>query len=121
MSIIQAFTGAITGTIGDQWKDVITASAFDEHAAVVPGVFKTMGNGQINPGASSGVLTNGSKIFVPENTVAFVFSQGGIESIMTEAGGYEYTSGQDSLFHGTDPSKVIVDQIKNRFAFWGNQ
>lgn len=119
MSIIQAFTGAISGTIADQWKDIITASAFDEHSAVVPGVFKTIGNGQMNPASASGVLTNGSKIFVPENTAAFVFSQAGIESIMTEAGGYEYTSGQDSIFNGTDPSKAIVDQIKNRFAFGG--
>lgn len=31
MSIIKAFSGAISGTIADQWKDLITAAPFDEH------------------------------------------------------------------------------------------
>ena len=97
MTIIQAFAGALGGTFADQWKDIITAGPFDEHTAVAPGVLKRTNNGRgTNSGGSMGVISNGSKIFVPENTAAFIFSQAGIEGIITQAGGYEYQSGQSS-------------------------
>lgn len=31
MGIIKAFSGAIKGTFADQWKDIISVEAFDEH------------------------------------------------------------------------------------------
>lgn len=126
MGLIQAFSGAIGGTFADQWKDIVTAGFFDEHTAVAPGVLKQTNNGRgSNTQGSDGVLTTGSKIFVPENTAAFVFSQGGIEEIITEAGGYEYQNGQDSIFNDDGNSilgrfsHAIVDQAKQRVAFGG--
>lgn len=47
----------------------------------------------INVNGSEGVITNGSKIYVPENTAAFIFSESAIEEIITEPGGYEYRHG----------------------------
>ena len=46
MGIIRAFTGAIGGTFADQWKDIITAGAFDEHVVVSPGIRKATNNGR---------------------------------------------------------------------------
>lgn len=40
MGIIRALTDSITGTINDQWLDVITAGQFDEHTVVMPGFYK---------------------------------------------------------------------------------
>lgn len=51
--------------------------------------------------------------------MAFIFSQSGIEEIIKEPGGYEYTNGQDSVFNGDNVSKGIIGQIKNRVAFGG--
>ena len=120
MGIIKAFTGAIGGTFADQWKDIITAGAFDEHVVVSPGVLKSSNNGRgTNFYGSDGIISNGSKIFVPENTAAFIFSQSGIEEIVTEAGGYEYQNGQESIFNGDKAVKAIFGQIKNRVGYGG--
>lgn len=126
MGLIQAFSGAIGGTLADQWKDIVTAGFFDEHTVVAPGELKQTNNGRgSNTRGSDGVLTNGSKIFVPENTAAFVFSQGGIEEIITEPGGYEYENGQDTIFADDDKSilgrfsHAVVDQAKQRMAYGG--
>ena len=66
MGMLRAIGGAVGGTLADQWKDVITAGRFDEHSAVVPGVLKDEDNGRGSNGrGSEGVITNGSKIYVP--------------------------------------------------------
>lgn len=120
MSIMQAFTGALDGTFADQWKDIITAGLFDEHTAVAPGVLKQTNNGRgANYNGSMGVISNGSKIFVPENTAAFIFSQAGIEAILTQAGGYEYQNGQSSIFNGDGVMESIVGQVAARVGFGG--
>ncbi len=120
MGIIKAFSGAIAGTLADQWKDIITADGFNELSAVVPGVRKSMDNGRgTNNYGSSNVITNGSKIYVPENTAAFIFSQSGIEDIITEPGGYEYTNGQESVFNGSGIKNAILKQAKERIGYGG--
>lgn len=120
MGVIQAFTGAIRGTFADQWKDIITAGVFDEHTAIAPGILKQTGDKYgSNFKASDGVITNGSKIFVPENTAAFIFSQSGIESIITESGGYEYQDGQESIFNKDGIKDAIFKQVKDRFTYGG--
>ena len=120
MSIIQAFTGALTGTFADQWKEIITAGHFDERTAVVPGVLKQANNGRgTNYKGSMGVISNGSKIFVPENTAAFIFSQAGIEAIITQSGGYEYQNGQSSVFNGDGVMESFVGQVVGRVGFGG--
>lgn len=120
MAIIQAFTGALGGTFADQWKDIITAGHFDEHTVVAPGVLKQANNGRgTNYKGSMGVISNGSKIFVPENTAAFIFSQAGIEAIITQAGGYEYQNGQSSIFNGDGIKESFVDQVVSRVGFGG--
>ena len=120
MGIIRAFTGAISGTFADQWKDIITAGHFDEHTVVSPGVLKqpSSGRGTYN-NATDGVISNGSKIFIPENTAAFIFSQSGIEDIITIAGGYEYQSGQSSVFNGDGVGKSIFKQAADRIGYGG--
>ena len=120
MGIFKAFSGAISGTFADQWKDIITAGTFDEHVVVSPGILKSSNNGRgTNFYGSNGILSNGSKIYIPENTAAFIFNQSGIEEIITEAGGYEYQNGQDSVFNGDGVGKAIFGQIKNRFGYGG--
>jgi membrane protease subunit (stomatin/prohibitin family) len=120
MAIVQAFTGAIGGTFADQWKDIIAPGPFEEHSVVVPGVLQQDNNGRgANTQASHGVITNGSKIFVPENTAAIIFSQGGIEEIITVPGGYEYTSGQASVLNRDSPKLAIVKEIATRVAYAG--
>lgn len=120
MGILKAFTSAVGGTLADQWKDIITAGSFDEHTVVAPGCLKSTNNGRgSNTNGSDGVISNGSKIFVPENTAAFIFSQSGIENIITTPGGYEYQDGEDSIFNGDGIRKSIFKQTADRIGYGG--
>ena len=59
------------------------------------------------------------KIFIPENTAAVIFSQSGIEEIITEPGGYEYQNGESSVFNGDGLKKSLFDNVVNRVGFGG--
>lgn len=120
MGLIKAVTDSIGGTFADQWKEIITVQAFDEHTAVSPRVLQESNNGRgVNNKGSVGVISNGSKIFIPENTAAFIFSQSGIEDIITEPGGYEYQNGESSIFNGDGLKKSLLDTAFNRVGFGG--
>lgn len=120
MGILKAISNATAGTFADQWKEIITAGNFDEHMVVAPGQLKTKNNGRgTNTNGSSGIISNGSKIFIPENTAAFIFSQSGIENIITTPGGYEYQNGQESIFNGDGIKKSIFKQTADRIGYGG--
>lgn len=120
MGVVKAFTGALSGTLADQWKDIIQPLAFDEYTVVNPGELRNNNNGRgVNFKGSEGVISNGSMIYVPENTAAFIFSQQGIEEIITESGGFEYKEGQESIFSGDGFKKSLVNQTIERFKSGG--
>ncbi len=121
MALIRAFAGALSGTFADQWLDIITVGQFDEHAVLMPGIYQETNRDRgSNTKHSEAVISNGSRIYVPENTAAFIFDQSGIENIITESGGYEYrTGGTDSVFAGNGIGKSIFEQIGERFKYGG--
>lgn len=124
MGIIDAAFDSLGGVLSDQWKDVVTAGHFDEHTVVAPAVRCTSQNGRgANRGAED-ILTNGSVIYVPEGTAAFVFSQSGIERVISQPGGYEYRDGEATVFDAKDRAerglgKIILDQAAERVGFSG--
>lgn len=120
MGIIQAFAGSLGGTFADQWKEVVTAGHFNEFTVVAPGVFQQMNNGRgTNVSGSVDVISNGSKILIPENTAAFIFSESGIEDVITQSGGYEFRTGQASVFNGDGFAGSIANQAADRFRYGG--
>ncbi|MDR3241672.1 MAG: SPFH domain-containing protein [Lactobacillaceae bacterium] len=122
MGIIKAFAGSITGSFADQWTDIITVGTFGERTAVMPGILQqSLSRRGTKNQATPGVISNGSKIFVPENTAAFIFSQSGIEDIITEAGGYTYENGQEGVFDHKNDEKFssLLNQIGDRLAYGG--
>lgn len=120
VGIIQAFAGALGGTFADQWKDVITASEFGEYTVVAPGIYQQTNNRRgANFSGSVDVISNGSKIFVPENTAAIIFSQSGVEDVITQPGGYEYQAGQASIFSGGGFTSSVMKQAADRIGYGG--
>lgn len=120
MGIIKALSDSVGGVFADQWKELITAGHFDEHTAVAPGILKMNNNGRgVNKHGLMDVISNGSKIFIPENTVAFIFDQAGIENIITTPGVYEYQDGEESVFNGEDIVASIFKQVKDRIGYGG--
>lgn len=124
MGILDAALDSIGGVLADQWKDIITAPAFDEHTAVAAGIRKNEQNGYGADYGAQNILSNGSMIFVPENTAAFIFSQSGIEQVVTTPGGFEYRDGELTVFDATDRKnagigKILLDQAAERIGFSG--
>lgn len=124
MGILDAAFDAFSGTLADQWKDIVTVGEFDERTAVAPGVRKRNNEGYGYNQGQSNILSNGSIIYVPENTAAFIFSQSGIENVITKPGGYEYRDGQLSVFdkQSRDESgivKTLFNQTAQRIGFSG--
>lgn len=124
MGILDAAFDAFSGTLADQWKDIVTVEEFDERTAVAPGVRKRNNEGYGYNQGQSNILSNGSIIYVPENTAAFIFSQSGIEDVITKPGGYEYRDGQLSVFdkQSRDESgivKTLFNQTAQRIGFSG--
>ena len=124
MGILDAAFDAFSGTLADQWKDIVTVGEFDERTAVAPGVRKRSNEGYGYNQGQGNILSNGSIIYVPENTAAFIFSQSGIEDVITRPGGYEYRDGQLSVFdkQGRDESgivKTLFNQTAQRIGFSG--
>ena len=120
MGVIRAFVGAVGGTFADQWKDIITVDSFDERTVISPGILRQSNNGRgSNYSGSNGVISNGSNIFVPENTAAFIFSKGGIEDIITTPGGYTYQNGQETIFAGDGLVNSLFKQVVDRVGYGG--
>ena len=124
MGILDAALDSIGGVLADQWKDIVTAAPFDEHTVVAPGIRKDSQSGRGANYGSEDILSNGSIIFVPENTAAFVFSQAGIEQIITQPGGFEYRNGEATVFDEKDRREkgignILLGQAADRIGFSG--
>ncbi|MDO5335655.1 MAG: SPFH domain-containing protein [Coriobacteriia bacterium] len=124
MGIFDAAFDSIGGMFQDQWKDIVTAGPFDELTLVAPGIRKQSQNGRGANYGSNDVLSNGSQIFVPENTAAFVLSSGGIETVITEPGSYVYQNGELSVFNQQDRQTagivhILISNTVERFGYSG--
>lgn len=117
MGIFDAFTDALKSTVADQFIDAYTAEPFDEMTVVAPAIAKN--ERPLDLERSPGVITNGSRIYVPENTVAIIMDQAGISEILTEPGGYQYWNGRQTVFIDDDISGVIRDQMMDRLTTGG--
>ncbi|MBA2237359.1 MAG: SPFH domain-containing protein, partial [Lysobacter sp.] len=124
MGLVQAVSGAVGGMLGDQWKDfhtvpdglVPTAALF---AAVPRGTNAGRGS---NTSGSSNIVTNGSKIVVPEGYGLLLFQDGAITGFAAEPGGYEWRSDEinsQSIFAGDGLVTPLIKQSWERFKFGG--
>lgn len=123
MGFIKAFTGALGGTLADEWKEFMTP---DTNVPATAGIFKAVKNTTdagrgANVKGSTNVITNGSKIVVPEGTALITMQDGAITGCITEPGGFIYSS--------TDPNSQsflagngVMSSLKasfERFKFGG--
>ncbi len=124
MGLIQAATGALGGTLADQWKDFFTVpNGLAPTAAVFAAEARGTNSGRgSNTKGSDGVITNGSKIVVPEGYGLVLMQDGAITGFAAEAGAYEWNSeAQDSqsIFAGNGIVSPLVTTSWERFKFGG--
>ncbi len=124
MGFIKAFAGALGGTFADQWKDfLVPPSSLPPTAALFPAVAqgKDAGRGS-NTQGSEHIITNGSRIIVPEGYGLVTFQDGELTGLVAEPGGFIFTSedqNAQSIFAGDGIISPIVKTSWERFKFGG--
>ncbi|MCL2802571.1 MAG: SPFH domain-containing protein [Micrococcales bacterium] len=121
MGLIKAAVGAVGGSLADQWLEFITAPAFDEQLLVAPGLFQAQNQGRgSNTRGSANIISDGSRLLIPENTALVVTDGGRIKDVSVEPGYYSFANdGQPSLFAGDGFRKSLISQSFERFKYGG--
>ncbi|QYJ04598.1 SPFH domain-containing protein [Nocardioides panacisoli] len=124
MGFIQAATGAVGGTLGDQWRDFYTVpDGLPPTAALFPAVPRGQNAGRgANTSGSSAVITNGSKFVVPEGYGLVLLQDGGFTGLVAEPGAYVWDSedsASQSVFTGGGLVESVLKQSWERFKFGG--
>ncbi len=124
MGFIKAFSGAIGGTFADQWRDyLIPRGDLTSTAAIFEAVPQgTNNNRGSNTKGSENIITNGSKIVVPEGTALVTLQDGAITGFISEPGGFTYVSdniNSKSIFTGGGLLASTIGQSWERFKMGG--
>ncbi|MGP1569941.1 MAG: SPFH domain-containing protein [Eubacteriales bacterium] len=124
MGFIKAFTGALSGTLADQWKDYYAPMpASSPTCGIIPGVPIGTNNGRgENHKGNDNIITNGSKVIVPEGMALVTVQDGAVTNIITEVGGFEFTSDEknsNSIFAGDSLIDSLVKSSWEKFKFGG--
>lgn len=124
MGFIKAFSGALSGTFADQWKDFyVPRKDVSATAAVFQAVQQNTnaGVGENTKGFEN-IITNGSKIIVPEGTALVTLQDGQVTGFIAEPGGFIYTSNDPnskSLFSGDGILASTLSSTWEKVKFGG--
>lgn len=124
MGLIKAAAGAVGGSLADQWKDFLTVPTnLEPTAALFPAVRNGTNAGRgSNVSGSHAVISNGSRILVPEGYGLLLFQDSELVGFTNEAGAYEWRTDDvesQSLFAGDTVMSSLVKQSWERFKFGG--
>ncbi len=124
MGFIQAFAGAIGGMFADQWIDFYTIpNGLAPTAAFFPAVKQETNAGRgSNTKGSDNIITNGSKIVVPEGYGLITLQDGQVTGLVAEPGGYTWQSddvNSQSIFAGNGFLSPLILQTWERFKRGG--
>ena len=124
MGLFQAVRGSVGGVLADQWKDFYTVpDGLPATAALFAAVPRGSNAGRgSNTKGSANIITNGSKIVVPEGYGLLLFQDGAVTGFAAEPGGYEWRSNDPnskSVFSGDGIVDSLVKQSWERFKFGG--
>ena len=94
MGFIKAFAGSLSSTFADEWKDFYTPdSSVTATTAVLKAIPQSQNNGRgENYKGNNNIISNGSKIVVPEGMALVTFQDGQLTGCICDAGGFIYSS-----------------------------
>jgi membrane protease subunit (stomatin/prohibitin family) len=124
VGLIRSAVGSLGGTLADQWKDFHTVpEGLWPTAAIFPAVRRgTNASRGSNTQASESIITNGSKIVIPEGYALVTLQDGELTSLSVEAGAYTWDSEDpvsESVFAGDGFVSPLIKQSWERFKFGG--
>ena len=124
MGFIRAFTGALGGSFADQWLDFYKPMpGISATAGIFPAVSQGTNQGRgSNTRSSENIISNGSKIIVPEGTALITIENGMITGLVAEAGGFIYSSDEtdsQSIFAGDGVMGSLIQSTWEKIKFGG--
>ncbi len=123
MGFIKTIADSVSGTFADGNQDFfIPKQGVSATAAVFPGVLQTRNNDRGQNNASENVITNGSRIVVPEGTALITVENGKITGFITEPGKFEFRTddpNSKSFFAGDGLFGQTIKQTWDRIKFGG--
>ena len=124
MGFIKAFTGALGGTFADQWQDFYAPrQGVPATAALFQAVPQGQNNGRgENTKGNENIISNGSKIVVPQGTALITIQDGAITGMIAEPGGFIFKSddpNSQSMFAGDGIFGQTLKQTWEKVKFGG--
>lgn len=124
MGLFRAAIDALGGTLADQWKDFYTVpDGLRSTSAFFPAVLRGTNRGRgSNLSGSEDVISNGSKILVPEGYGLILMQDGAVTGFAAEPGAYEWHSEEQdsqSIFAGNGIVSPLITTSWERFKFGG--
>lgn len=125
MGFLKAFGGALSGSFANQWLEYMAPPAsMTDHVLLARARAVKVNGSENNDGEENAmVITNGSKFLVPENTCLILVKNGGIEGVISEPGGYTYTTDDvpeaRSMFSGDGFFASTFGQSFEQFKYGG--
>ena len=122
MGLIRAFTGALSSTLADQWKEYFYCESLPADVIVSKGQ-KRIGKKSQNVKGSENIISNGSKICVADGQCMIVVDDGKVVEFCAEPGGYVFDKGtESSVFAGSFGERIggFFKTIGRRFTYGGD-
>ena len=122
MGLIKALTGAIGGTLADQWREFFYCEALPKDVLMRKGQKQTTSRSS-NTKGNDNIISNGSGIAVADGQCMIIVEQGRIVEFCAEPGEFTYdTSTEPSLFTGNlgTSIKETFKTLGRRIAYGGD-
>ena len=122
MGLIKAITGALGGTLADQWKEFFYCESIPADTLMVKGE-KRITNRSPNTKGNDNIISNGSGIAVNDGQCMIIVEQGKIVEFCAEPGQFTWDSSTEpSLFAGKLGTSIIetFKTIGRRFTYGGD-
>lgn len=121
-AVVGAGIDSVSSTLKDQWTEFyVPRKDITATSVVFNAVRNTDNSNDINKNPSVNIITNGSKILVPEGTALITMQDGEITGFIAEPGGFAFNSADPnskSIFAG-DGFGGIIQSTLERYKFGG--
>ncbi len=122
MGLIKAITGAVGGTLADQWKEFFYCDALPNNVLMRKGQKRTSSRSSNTKGEDN-IISNGSGIAVADGQCMMIIEQGKIVEVCAEPGEFTYdSSSEPSIFAGKLGESIVATfkTIGKRFTYGGD-
>jgi membrane protease subunit (stomatin/prohibitin family) len=122
MGLIKALTGAVGGTLADQWLEFFVCESLEADVLAAKGQKRTSKRSSNTKGEDN-IISNGSGIVVNKGQAAIIVDNGKIAELCAEEGKYTYDqSSEASIFYGGLGQGIVgtLKSMGDRFKYGGS-